>query len=128
MNAIETRSTNESPEIIKSARYLDSCGLHTKNHKVRQAFVDVLEHVDDLSDKNVSRRATGCGACTPDVDADILLTWIAQGSATETMFVNYPDKEAAELVLEAADDLGVESSWTGETKDCVVLGDDGFYA
>lgn len=111
-------------------KHESACDLFEPGHEIRRDFVEVLKAAAGTFDHEVEYYSAGCGCATP--DAATYLWWKAQTDATEKAFIHFGsdtvDAEAvAKRVLDAAEELGVEVSWSGSTDDCICLGDAGYY-
>lgn len=101
-----------------------SCGFE-EDHEIRTAFVDVLNRVRENTDYDVEYAATGCSTCCV-MNADINIFWVAQHDATEFVYLNYgsditQQENIAEMIIEAANELGISTEWDGSTQTAVKL-------
>ena len=111
----------------------DTCGLYESGHEIAAAFGDVLTAFEDsyADDITADVVAGGCNSCTrPDSDADVWAHYVAQGSDdTETLFVGYGSTDGCELsarevgerLVTAAERVGVDTGWDGDTAHKVEL-------
>jgi len=109
-----------------------SCGLHTEGHRVQNQHIDVLNRVRDNLD--AERFAAGCSGCAHTDDDKASVWWVAQGQSSDVMLVKYDSGEdldrtdVAEAILTAANEEDVEADWSGDSDECVVLGDADYYS
>lgn len=111
-------------------KHESACELFESGHEIQRDFVEVLKAAADALDHEVEYFAAGCGCATP--EAATSLWWKAQGDASEEAFIHFGSdavdaKKLAERVLQAAAELGVAASWSGDTGDCICLGNAGYY-
>lgn len=129
----EPVSHSDEPETRYSSnwKHESACNLFETDHQVRAKFVDVLKEVAETLEHTVDYGAVGCSGCAYS-DAPSFLFWIAQGAATETMFLKYTSNEMsktelAEQILDTAERRGVPADWDGDEVSCVCLGDAEYY-
>jgi len=111
-------------------KHESACELFEPGHEIRRDFVEVLKRAAGMVDHEVDYYSAGCGCATP--DAATALWWKAQGGATERAFIHFGSdtiaaEEVAKRVLQAAEELGIEVSWSGDASDCICLGDANHY-
>lgn len=104
-----------------------ACPLISEHAEVSEDLLAVFRELEDLAPVSVDWGAAGCGTCFT-TDADIGVYWVAQNDAVDKMFVGYgsdtlPDSAVAGMLQQAAEHVGVESSWSGTTSKTVCLGD-----
>ncbi len=112
----------------------DACGLQEEGHEIREEFLDVLKAVVQESPVETEFAASGCNTCyLPDSDAWVY--WVAQGDATDDVHIKYGTGDQvdmtthalAELIVETAEEMGIDVSWNGNTSNTVVLGESDAY-
>jgi hypothetical protein len=108
-----------------------ACPLISDHATVAEEFIEVFRELEDLAPVSVDWGAAGCGTCF-NTDADIGVYWVAQNDAVDTMFIGYgsdtlPASAVAGMVQQAASNVGVETSWAGDTSKTVCLGSDDYY-
>ena len=102
-------------ELAEQHEHESACELITATAEVNTEFISVFEELNRLSDSSVGWGAAGCGGCFH-TDADIGAFWVAQNDAVEKMYVNYggdslKDAKVAEMIMEAATNVGVDADW-----------------
>jgi hypothetical protein len=115
-------------EVTYSGHYLheSACGLQEEGHQIQKRFIEVMREAAARWDGEVDVAAAGCGTCF-NSDADGAYFWIAQGDATDTVWVNFDADDRAPFgqhLVDTANDLDVAVAWDGDARTCVLLGDD----
>jgi hypothetical protein len=108
-----------------------ACPLINDHARVSEDFLAVFRELEDLAPVSVDWGAAGCGTCF-NTDADIGVYWVAQNDAVDMMFVGYgsdtlPSSAVAGMLQQAAEHVGVKSSWPGTTAKTVCLGSEDYY-
>ncbi len=121
----------------KSGYYLhdSACSLYTEGHEIAEEFIEVIKEVADRAPVETDYGAAGCGSCFR-TDDPTALFWTAQGGdSVDCLILKFDSEdvdgfdrtELGSLIVNVAEEMDVDADWTGDTSDCVVLGDADFY-
>jgi hypothetical protein len=105
-------------------KHQDTCSLFNPEHKVSDKIADLFE---ELGDRDIVVKSTGCGSCFHS-DQDKVVFFVAQDRGVQdSLHLKYgtsddeemSDKELACEILQAADEVGLDTDWNGSTARCV---------
>lgn len=127
------RDDGTDKETVRSTEHVheSACPLLRDDHVIAREFLDVIETVAERSPVECDYGAAGCGTCF-ETDDPVGMYWMAQGlDDVETSLLTFTtdeneiaDNELCRIILEVADELGVEARRLDDVS-CVVLGDNG---
>lgn len=114
-----------------------ACGLYKEGHKIAARFHHVLIAARDTLNAEVQLTAGGCSGCvTCDIETSPYICYVAQTHSVDRIAIRYgaadsdtnvTSEDIARALVAAAERLGVEVSWDGDTDKRVYPGDGTVY-